>query len=183
MHPISIIPQLVCIFRDFIFSGIRKIPRKLQETSFWGHGQSIEAFSTTLVTPKLVTACLHHFQTSQSMPIWISEISYFSESGKFQENLKKTSFWCRGESIGAVSSTLHHSSSYPHPRLSWFVIVRIFWSENFPGNIQEMHFTTNVTLHGIQDSLQGEWYALVWRFLEKTDTLTAYPVFYSSRIN
>ena len=173
-------------FGDFLFSRNRKIPGKLQETSLSGHWQSIEAFSTTLVTPRLATACLHHFQTSQSMPIGISEISYFSESGKFQENLKKTSFWCRGESIGAVSSTLHHSSNYPHPRLAWFVIVRIFWSENFPGIIQEMHFTTNdsnVTLHGIQDSLQGECYALVWRVLEKTDTLTTYPVFYSSRIN
>ncbi len=34
MHPISIIPQLVCSSRDFLFLGIRKIPRKLQETSF-----------------------------------------------------------------------------------------------------------------------------------------------------
>ena len=72
---------------------------------------------------------------------WIRKIP-----GKSQ----KTSFWCRGKSIGAVSSTLHHSSNCPHPRLAWLVIGRIFLTEKFPGIIQEMHFTTNVTLHGIR---------------------------------
>ena len=42
MHPISIIPQQVCIFRDFPFSGIRKVPRKLQETDFWGHDRVLK---------------------------------------------------------------------------------------------------------------------------------------------